>query len=284
MITNDNDFIDLDISSINANRVVIAIHGLEGSSNSNYIQSITKVMNDNNYDVIAVNLRGCSGEPNKLLSSYHSGKTDDLFEIIEFIEANYSYEQIHIVGYSLGGNITLKFMGEYVGKISDKIKSAVAVSAPCDLKSSAIAITKFSNKLYLANFLKTLKVKALEKLKRFPNANLDEDKIINAKNFYDFDEFVTAPTHGFKSAEDYWSTSSSKQFLPKIEKPTLLITALDDPFLGESCYPNDEAKQSKYFYLLPTKYGGHVGFSTNFDMESNFWLESEILSFIEKYS
>jgi predicted alpha/beta-fold hydrolase len=280
LTTSDNDFIDLDISSVGSNNVIIALHGLEGSSNSSYIQSLTIKANEQNYDVIAVNLRGCSGESNNVLGSYHSGKTNDLHEIIHYIENNYLYERLYIVGYSLGGNITIKYMGEYATRLSAKIKAAIAVSAPCDLKASAQMLAKKSNSLYQANFLKTLKVKAKEKLKYFPDNKLNKTKILNAKTFQEFDNYFTAPVHGFQDADDYWKKSSSKQFIKYIDKPVLLISALDDPFLSSSCYPSKEAKVSEHFYLLAPKYGGHVGFYTHFNQKKNYWLEKTILNFI----
>lgn len=278
--TTDGDFLDLDIASVQSERLIIAIHGLEGSSQSSYIQSFTNYANSNNFDVIAVNLRGCSGVPNLKLSSYHSGKTDDLLTVIEYAEANNRYQSIHLVGYSLGGNITLKFMGEFSDSHAQKIATAVGISVPCDLKSSGVAIDKFSNRLYQKNFLKTLKGKARDKMNRFPASNLKRKKILNARNFFEFDEYFTSITHGFKGAEDYYKKSSCKTFIPKIKKPSLLISALDDPFLSPSCYPFDEAKSNSNFHLVTPKYGGHVGFFTHLKVSKNSWLEEQILSFI----
>ncbi len=284
MQTDDSDFIDLDISKVNSDKVVIAIHGLEGSSDSNYIHTITELLNKNNYDVYAFNMRGCSGEPNNLLSSYHSGKTEDLLAVINHIQATNNYKQLHIVGYSLGGNLTLKFMGEFANKMPVLVKSAVTVSVPCDLKGSTIAIARWDNILYLKGFLKTLKEKTLEKMARFPEANINKDKMLAAKNFLDFDNLVTAPIHGFKNAEDYWKRSSSKQFIKDIKHPTLLITAKDDPFLTKSCMPIEEAKKHDYFTFLQTKYGGHIGFVQGFNIKKQRWCENQILRFIQKNS
>lgn len=277
--TKDDDFLDLDYSLVNSDTIVVLIHGLEGSSNSSYIKSLTKTLNKSDYDVIAINLRSCSGEPNNLLSSYHSGKSDDLLEIIKFIEKEYQYKNIHVVGFSLGGNITLKFMGEFAA--NTKVTSAVAVSVPCSLKGSSVAMEKRGNKMYVKNFLKTLTVKAQEKYNNFPDSNLQIDKVLKATSFKEFDHYFTAPTNGFKSGDDYYKKSSSKQYLQFIKKPTLLITALDDSFLNEECYPIKEAESSKHFHLLTTKYGGHVGFCHSFNMKKNNWLENEILSFIK---
>lgn len=274
----DGDFIDLDISSVSSEKLVIAIHGLEGSSQSSYILSLTEVLNQHHFDVIAVNLRSCSGEPNRLLSSYHSGKTEDLEEVIEYISNQYNYNEIHIVGYSLGGNLTLKYMGE--GKVSSKIKSAVGVSVPCSLKDSSVQMELLSNWFYLNRFLKTLKKKSFEKLEKFPDSFITKEAILAIKNFKDFDDFYTAPAHGFKNADDYYAASSCKQYLPNITTPTLLITSLDDPFFSADSYPFQEAGASHHFFLEATKYGGHVGFGTSLNTKENTWCEHRILSFV----
>lgn len=279
--TNDSDFLDLDFSMVNSHKIAILIHGLEGSSNSNYIKSLTKVLNSNQIDIVALNLRGCSGEPNRLLSSYHSGKTDDLAHVISFLENQYSYNEIHIIGYSLGGNITLKYLGENGNNLSAKIKSAVTISVPCDLKESSKAISKFWNAMYMQRFLISLKQKTLIKLQQFPNSFLNKKSIENARNFYDFDNLYTAPAHGFKDANEYWKKSSSKQFIPNIKIPTLLITSFDDPFLSESCFPLKEARENNHFNLEITKYGGHVGFNSNFFLENGLWLENRIAQFLK---
>jgi len=284
MLTDDADFIDLDVSKVNSDKVVIVIHGLEGSSESNYIHTITELLNKNNYDVYAFNMRGCSGEPNNLLSSYHSGKTEDLLAIIQYIKLKKDYKQLHVVGYSLGGNLAIKFMGEFADKMPSLIKSAVGVSVPCDLKGSTIAIAKWDNTLYMKGFLKTLKEKTIEKIMRFPNANINKKKMLAAKNFFDFDNLVTAPIHGFKDAEDYWKQSSCKQFIKNIKHATLLITSKDDPFLTTSCMPIEEAKKHQYFTFLQTEYGGHIGFVRNFKMKKQRWLEYQIVDFIKKNS
>jgi predicted alpha/beta-fold hydrolase len=171
-------------------------------------------------------------------------------------------------------------MGEYAKKIPNTVKKAIGVSVPCDLKGSAKTISKFENTLYKNNFLKTLKEKALKKIELHPDNQLDANKIINAKSFKEFDNAFTAPSNEFLDAEDYWHQSSCNLYLSKINKPSLLITALDDPFLSETCYPFEIAENNPNFYILATKYGGHVGFCEKFDMNTNFWLERQIETFL----
>lgn len=277
--TPDNDFLDLDFSKVESNTLVIAMHGLEGSSQSKYIISVVNYLNSNKIDCVAVNFRGCSGEDNKNLYSYNSGKTDDVEFIINHIISNYNYKNIILLGYSMGGNITLKYLGES-SFLPSKIKGAIAISVPCDLKGSSYALATWNNFIYMNRFLKTLKEKTLLKITSFPENTIDKEAVLNSKTFEDFDNAVTAPLFGYKNAEDYWSKCSSKPFLPSINKPTLLINALDDSFLSESCYPFNEAKNHRYLNLETPKYGGHVGFNTSYFKKDLLWSENRILHYI----
>ncbi|MDG1245083.1 MAG: alpha/beta fold hydrolase [Polaribacter sp.] len=279
----DQDFIDLDFSLVGSKTLIILIHGLEGSSQSKYILAATSEFNNEAMDTVAFNLRGCSGEDNLLLQTYHSGKTDDVHFIINYILKNYSYQNIVLAGYSLGGNLTLKYMGEFAKTLSSKIKCAIAVSVPVDLASSSVAMSSYKNKIYMEAFLKTLRLKVLEKAHKFPEFKLDKDKLFKAKAFSDFDALYTAPVYGYSGAEDYWEKASSKPYLKSIETPTLLISSEDDPFLAAACFPIKEAKASKNFYLEMTKYGGHVGFISSFLIDKNRWLENRMLNFIKQH-
>ncbi|MCD8414653.1 alpha/beta fold hydrolase [Tenacibaculum dicentrarchi] len=287
----DNDFIDLDFSinsenSQNSKTLVLLIHGLEGSSNSNYIITTSNHLNKVGFDTVSMNLRNCSGANNLLLETYHSGKTDDVHFITEYLATNYTYENMIIVGFSLGGNLTLKYLGEYEN-ISPKIKGGIAVSTPIDLTSSQAELSKFKNRLYLKEFLRTLKPKILAKSNQFPDFKLDRKKVENATRLWQLEAQYTAPIFGFKNPQDYWKKASSKPYIKNITLPTLLINSLDDPFLSEECYPFKDAKKMTNFYLLTPKYGGHVGFISSFNTSKNSkniknkWLEESILKFIQ---
>jgi len=280
--TNDNDFIDFDRSSVNSSTAVIVTHGLEGNSNKPYIKGIAKLMNENGFDAICANLRGCSNEHNQLLSSYHSGKTDDLALLINHSVLQFKYKKIILIGFSLGGNITLKYIGEMGKMIPDYVKLAVTISVPCNLKSSAIQLIKKTNWIYLQRFLRSLKKKAIFKMKKFGIDDFKRNEILKTKNFFEFDNLFTAPIHGFENAEDYWSRCSCKQFLSSISIPTLIINAKDDPFLPDDCYPYFEAEKNPLLYLEIPKYGGHVGFMTSLFFKYPLWHEKRILSFINE--
>ena len=279
--TDDGDFLDLDFLKTNSKKIAIVIHGLEGSSSSSYIKSLTRIQNLKKIDVAAINLRGCSGEPNRLMSSYHSGKTDDLGAVISYIDKKFNYDEYYLIGFSLGGNLILKYLGENGHDLPSKIKSAVTISVPCDLKGSSEAISKFWNLIYMQRFIRSLKHKALFKSQQFPDSFLNKNEIDKIKNLYDFDNLYTAPAHGFKDAFDYWDKNSSKQFITKINIPTLLINAADDSFLSKSCFPVKEAKINSNFYLEIPKYGGHVGFNSNLSKTKDQWLENRVVQFLE---
>lgn len=278
----DEDFIDLDFSFVGSDTLVLLIHGLEGSSESKYMVSATNEFNQEGFDTVCFNLRGCSGEDNLLLPTYHSGKTEDVDFVVKYLLHHYTYKKLVIVGYSLGGNLTLKYMGEYANKVPDKVKVAVAVSVPIDLASSGREMSTLKNKIYMEEFLKTLRLKVLEKAHKFPEYQLDKTALFKAKVFKDFDALYTAPVFGFENPEDYWEKASSKPFIPLIKKPTILITSLDDPFLSKECYPYEEADASEHFFLEATRYGGHVGYISSFKQRENRWLEQRILRFVKQ--
>jgi len=275
--TSDGDFLDLDWSRKGESKLLITIHGLEGSSNSNYIKGLVRIFNDNDFDAVALNLRGCSGEPNLGRTNYHSGQTSDLDFIVNEIVKRYNYKEIIIAGFSLGGNIVLKYGGEKGKNILPQIKKLIGVSVPVDLTGSVASINQKGNFIYLNRFLNSLKEKY--RIKKHLYADLDKAKILGSKNFKDFDGAFTAPVHGFESAEDYWYKSSSLHFLDNIKIPTLILNALDDSFLSDTCYPYNHAKQNSNLNLLTPKYGGHVGFP-QFNSNGYYWSDEVIMEFI----
>lgn len=276
--TPDGDFIDLDWSQIDSEKLVIAIHGLEGSSQSRYIPGIIKAVQRRGWDGVAYNLRGCSGVPNRTLRFYHSGDTVDLDFVVRHILNLRHYRQLAIVGFSLGGNITLKYVGERGDSVPRELTHAAAVSAPCDLQSSSRKLAEPSNFVYMKNFLRHFRRKIRLKMQQFPN-QISDKGFHEIKNFKDYDDRYTAPLHGFANAEDYWAKCSAKPLLLDIRIPTLLLSALDDPFLAEACYPVAEARRNPYFFLESPSLGGHVGFITR-NSRQEYWHESRITAFI----
>ena len=252
----DGDFIDLDWRRIGVRRLVILSHGLEGSSTGSYIALVARAVTQAGWDALAWNMRGCSGETNRLARSYHSGESNDLRAVIDHAAKN--YDEVALVGFSLGGNVTLKYLGE--APPHPKVIRAACFSVPVDLRASADALdTHWQNRLYLRRFLATMVVKAQIKARLFPG-QVAIVKPGEVRTLREFDDRFTAPLHGFKSAEDYWAKCSSRQFLPRITVPTLLVNARNDSFLTEHSMPYDEARQSETLYLESPASGGHVGF------------------------
>lgn len=281
LLTPDRDFLDLDWALVGrkSGRLLIALHGLEGSAQRPYIRGIARYFNQNGWDVLALNFRGCSGALNLQLRSYHMGETSDLDFVIKTVLEKDQYQHIGLVGFSLGGNVVLKYMGERGAGIAPAIKAAVAFSVPCEMASANEVFNKWYNHLYLKRFMRSLNVKLQKKALLFPD-KLDASKPL-PRNFDEFDERYTAPAHGFQSAQEYWQKASSLPFLSGIQVPTLLVNPADDSFLSKSCYPIQEAERSEAFYLEIPKWGGHCGFVT-FDKNDVYWTERRALDFIIK--
>ncbi|MGZ5283994.1 MAG: YheT family hydrolase [Bacteroidia bacterium] len=277
--TADNDFLYTDWLRNGHKKLVILSHGLEGNSYSGYILGMAKMLHDNGFDVLAWNHRMCAGEINIAPRMYHSGNSEDLRNILNHVLHLNIYPEIYLVGFSMGGNITLKYLGEEAENIAAEIKKAVVFSVPVDLGASGKKLAKFSNKIYLNRFLKSLKTKVLQKHKQIPGIFTNIEKLHEVKTFHAFDELFTAPLHGFNSAADYYQKSSSKQFLPQIKIPTLIVNAKNDPFLSQECFPAEEAVNSNYVFLEIPETGGHVGFFEN-KLNGIYWSEKRALQFI----
>lgn len=270
----DGDFLDLDWDSEGRDRLVILSHGLEADSSAPYIQGMAAALKSRGWDVLAWNYRGCSGESNRLLPFYHSGASHDLHEVVSHALAAHPASRIDLVGFSLGGNMTLKYLGER--EVPARVHRAVAFSVPCDLASSSVRLASRSNRIYMDRFLRSLRDKLVEKQPRFP-AQIDLNGISRIRNFKQFDDRFTAPLHGFRDAEDYWERASSRPFLGRITVPALLVNAANDPFLGSGCFPREEARASETFHLEVPEDGGHVGFLS---AERDYWSERRALEFL----
>jgi hypothetical protein len=271
----DGDFLDLEWSGGGGEKLAIISHGLEGSSRAKYVRGMATALLKRGWDILAWNFRGCGDEPNRLPSFYHSGKTDDLELVIRHAMAVSPAKQIDLIGFSLGGNLTLKYIGERGRAIDPVIHRAIAFSAPCELACSSAELSKWQNRIYMERFLKTLRSKVVAKHEQFPEA-LDVTGVAAMRTFAQFDDRFTAPLHGFEDAADYWMRSSSRQYLKNISVPTLLINAANDPILGPDCYPFPEAEQNGSFFLEVPAEGGHVGFGAG----KEYWSEKRAVDFL----
>ena len=277
--TADGDFLDLDWIKCGSPRVLVISHGLEGSSDSSYIKGLSSAAILRGWDILAWNFRGCSGTPNRFKASYHSGKWDDLETVMQHIDGSTDYQEIALVGFSVGGNIVLRYLAQNIDLKRSKIISAATICAPVDLKSSAERMAETRNLLYMRWFLKLLKDK-LYRQKIIELGSKEDLEYKNLKNFRDFDNLYTAPQFGFLNADDYWRKSSSLFELDQIKIPSLILNPKDDPMLGKTCYPIDECEASKTVFLETPDHGGHVGFVGD-SRHGISWVEDRVLCFIE---
>jgi len=257
--------------------VVIISHGLEGNTQRAYIKGMAKACHQQGFDILAWNYRGCSEEMNKALRFYHSGATDDLATVVEHAHT-LQYKEIYLVGFSLGGNLTLKYLGEKRNRPS-VIKKATVFSVPMNLHTSCEKISQPSNWIYSNRFLKSLQKKVIQKSKQYPS--LDIAPLNTIKTLQEFDDYFTGPIHGFKNAIDYYEQCSSIRFVANIELPTLIINALNDPFLSEDCYPHTLLKDHPHVLFESPQHGGHVGF-TQFNKNGLYWSEQRVIKFFNR--
>lgn len=276
--TPDDDFLDLDWSKVGSDCLVVVSHGLEGCADRAYVKGMVRAVNASGFDALAWNFRGCSGEVNRRPGFYHSGSTDDLHAVVSHAKAD--YRAIFLVGFSMGGNISLLYLGRKDFAVPENVKGCAAFSVPCDLMVSSFALERLSNTIYMKRFLKMLGEKIRRKKPLYPDL-IDDSNYHKIKTFKQFDDRYTAPIHGFDSAEDYWSKCSCGPWLGKIEVPTLVINAADDPFLSGACYPLEACDVNPNLTLEITRYGGHVGFVAE-NGEQNYWSEERTVAFISR--
>ncbi len=273
--TLDGDFLDLDWASVGGHRLAVICHGLEGDSQRAYVRGMARAVNSAGWDVLAYNCRGCGGRPNRTPAFYHSGATGDLDLAVRAALAR-GYESLALIGFSLGGNLIFKYLGELGDQARAHIRAGVGFSVPCDLADSGRRMELRQNRIYVARFLRLLRAKIRAKMKLVPGA-MDDRGYGRIKNFRQFDDRYTAPLHGFADALDYYRQASCRTFLGRIAVPALMVNALDDPLLGPGCFPWAEARANPYFFLETPAHGGHVGFMAG---GGRYWSEARAVEFL----
>ena len=270
----DGDFLDLEWTGSGPGDTVLVLHGLEGSLESHYTGGMLAVLAQQGYTACLMYLRGCSGEPNRLPYSYHSGKTEDLDYVVQTIQQRLPQQPLSIVGFSLGGNILLKWLGEK-GEAA-RIHTGVAISVPFDLNQAALQLERGLSRIYQHHLVNKLHAAAQRKAATHP-LPWSAERIHELRTFRRFDNEITAPLNGFRDVDDYYARASSKQYLKSIRVPTLLIQAMDDPFLPASALPtNDDLSPAVTLEL--SRHGGHVGFvSGNNPLHPRYWLEQRVI-------
>lgn len=286
--TPDNDFIDIDFCGKDKQPIVILLHGLTGSSQSGYIKGLQYVLKEHGFRSVALNFRGCSGESNNLARCYHSGDTEDIHFLYQTLRQREPDTPIAAIGFSLGGNVLLKWLGEQGNKLS--LFCAISVSVPFVLSACATKLDSGLSIIYRNNLIRELKkylnfkFEHLIKQGRIAEANKITllGDVSTIKSFWQYDDQVVAKLHGYLSAEDYYQKSSSRGFLNTIEIPTLIIQSKDDPFMTSDVIPNQSELSSKVIMEI-TQGGGHVGFITGINpFRPNYWLEQRIPEFLLK--
>lgn len=289
--TPDHDFLDLDFldpavtplseeKAAGRGPIVLFLHGLEGSSRAKYILGMLHTIQALGWKGVALNFRSCSGEMNRQRRFYHSGETADLDWVVRRLIDRYPGSPLSLVGFSLGGNVLLKWLGEQGEKVPTAVRKGVAISVPFDLGAAARLIDRGFSRIYGKVFLQTLKRKALIKERQYPGL-VDPERVGRITSFAEFDDQVTAPIHGFKDGLDYWTRSSSQGFLPGIRRPTLLINAQNDPFLPVRYFPSRTIAQSKWLTADFPRSGGHTGFvQGRSPWSATYWTEARTKIFL----
>ena len=273
--TPDGDILEVDWHRRGNPKLVIISHGLEGNSSRSYMLGMAKEALSKGFDVLAWNYRGCGAQLNRKAIFYHSGATYDLDTIVRY--ASPGYTEIALIGFSLGGNLTLKYLGEKRDR-DPKIKRGVAISVPLDLGGACNQISRAAFGIYTRRFLKSLQLKIEKKSSLFPE-EFAVEKFASIRSLRDFDNTFTGPLHGFQDAEEYYRINSALQFLPNIEVPSLVLNAQNDPFLSPSCYPTQLAQQLDQVHFEFPIHGGHVGFMRS-DSGQPFYSETRAVEFI----
>jgi len=281
----DGDFLDLmwTEAPLNKKPIVVVFHGLEGSIDSPYARGMMLAIKKKGWTGLLMHFRGCSEQNNRLPRSYHSGETGDAKILLNWLQINFPDSSLAAVGFSLGGNMLLKLQAE-LGKISP-FKAIVSVCAPLVLNACADKLNKGFSKIYQRHLIGNLKRKLIVKARQHNYEkliNLNLDKINQLNSFWQFDDLVTAPLHGFSGVNDYYARSSSRQYLKNIKMPSLIILSLDDPFMTKNIIP-EENELSSSTQLELSQYGGHVGFISGSVLNPVYWLEERIPEYLSEF-
>ena len=273
----DGDFVDLDWTPGGSGPLVIVLHGLQGSLNSPYARGIMGALQKRGMRGVFMHFRGCSGVSNRLPRFYHSGDTGDLNTLINILREREPGTPLAAIGYSLGGNVLLKWLGEQ--GINAPLQAAIAVSAPFDLSDSAWRLERGFSQAYQYHLLRSLRLSVEKKFRHMP-APIALDNLENLRTFTEYDDAVTAPLHGFAGVDDYYRQSSCRRYLKHIRIPTLILHAADDPFMTPAAIPQQDQLSPSVILELSAR-GGHVGFiSGNSPWQACYWLEQRIPDFI----
>ena len=285
--TPDSDVLDLDWHAEHHHPIVILLHGLTGSSRSPYIVGMQSALGLRGFRTVAMNFRGCGGSPNLTWKAYHSGDTQDLRQLIQRLKSREPETPLRAVGFSLGGNVLLKYLGEEGSRSG--IEAAVSVSAPIKLAHCATRLDTGMSRLYRNQLIKELKDYLVFKARHLRDIGHHQDAerlerlgpLRSVSSFWEYDDRVVARLYGFNGASDYYAQSSSHGYLGSIDTPTSIFQSLDDPFLTADVLPQPHECSPKV-QVRVSRGGGHVGFVRGrVPWRPEYWLESQISEFFE---
>lgn len=268
-------------SLLTDNCLVILSHGLEGSSTSTYLAGMVQHLTRSGFDCLAWHARSCSGEMNRQQRFYHIGDTGDLHHVVQHAVTK-GYQTIYLMGFSAGGNVTLKYLGENGGRVDPAVKKAVTFSVPLDLIGSTRRLERWDSLVYNYRFNRTLKRKVLQKALAMPGV-FQTEAISKSRSVREFDALFTAPMNGFRDVTDYYTRSSSLQFVPGITVPTLIVNAKNDPFLSPECFPEAMARELPNVWMEFPDHGGHCGFASKISGINRgraYWSEERAVAFL----
>jgi hypothetical protein len=284
--TPDGDFLDLDwadgaADAVRPRALVLLLHGLEGSARSGYALETYRRLGQHGIPAVGLNFRSCSGELNRGARLYHSGETDDTRFVIRTLRRRFPDTRLGVVGFSLGGNVLVKYLGEEAaaGERSDGVTAAAAVSVPYDLAAGARRMERGVARLYVWRLLRSRQRKVRARADALGD-RMDVARALRARTFHEFDDAATAPLHGFMNADDYYARSSSARWVARVWVPTLLVHAADDPFLPAAAIPRAAAAANPRIVPCFTAHGGHVGFVTGPPWRRRYWAETRVAAFL----
>lgn len=287
--TPDGDFLDLEYATVEEfplpgdAPLVLKLHGLEGSAHSGYSVELARSLARRGVRSVGLNFRSCGGELNRTARFYHSGDTDDLALVLAHLLRQTPPEQLGALGFSLGGNVLLKYLGEQGAAAANQLRATVAVSVPYDLAACADRMSEGAGRVYAAFFLRSLRAKVRAKAALL-DGRCQVDRALRARRVREFDEAITAPLHGFASAEEYYQSSSAGQFLGAVAVPTLLIHSMDDPIALPESIPHRAIAENRWLETAFTEEGGHVGFVAGpGPWAPTFWAEERGAEFLARW-
>ena len=276
----DGDFLDLDFSDVDPRLpLVVVLHGLEGSARSTYALQMYRALRARDIQAVGLNFRSCSGELNQSSRLYHSGETGDLAYVLSLLRRRFPARVIGAVGFSLGGNVLLKYLGEVLPPLRPVVKAAVAISVPFDLAAGARWLERGFSRAYRRYLVRKLQRKTRAKAALLRH-RISVERVLAARTFVEFDDAATAPLHGFRDAQDYYARSSCAQYLGAIRVPTLLIHSADDPFLPPEAIPRAAVVGNSMLRAEFTETGGHVGFVSGPPWAPVLWVEQRAARFL----